>query len=232
MTLLINGGSDLVSWEPSKDFLRSIDCESYTNICKECTGLDRLCRTTTEWVAMNGAPKFAIFSIPFLTRFELAISNDDSVLDAGWLPVQNSDLIDLTDLNDLVSGSKVKKLADLMQGVIPDIRQWYESTFTKLVLLNGYLKSIGVKHLIMNGCNDMKKIHMQGRKGFEKLSLLEKENSVIDFFEFVVSRWCFERASDADKVNDLEDPYGYHPTANDWPKLEKYLIDYINGCTT
>lgn len=232
MTLLINGGSDFIHWKPSKDFLKSIKCESYENICREGTGLDRLCRTTTEWIAINGCPKFAIFSVPHITRFELAISNDQSTLDAGWLPVQNSNHIDLTQLNDLVSPSMVKELVDLLQGVIPDMRQWYEASFSKILIFTGYLKSIGVKHVIMNGCNDIDRKHIKGLKGFEKLNLLGKDESVIDFFDFVVSLWCFERASESDKAQWLHDPYNYHPTVNDWPKLEKYFVNYINGCTT
>jgi hypothetical protein len=228
-TLLINSGSDFEHWNPSQEFLQKLDCNNFVNIGRFGVSWQRILRSTLEWIAINGKPKMCILSIPYITRFELAISNDDTELDAGWLPIQNSNLVNLDNkLNSLVSEDKVKKLVDLYQGIMPDIRHEYETAFTNIILLASFFQTNNIKYLIFNGCNDLKKEHIKNLKGFEKYKMINNDKNIIDLFSFCASVFCFEKTKGKEKHT--SNPYHYHPNDDDFKILENYFINYINSC--
>ena len=55
-TLLLNGCSFTHRWNPSKKFVRELGCDRVENISKVSTSFQRTCRTTIEWIAINGNP--------------------------------------------------------------------------------------------------------------------------------------------------------------------------------
>ena len=66
-TLLLNGCSFGHRWHPSKEFVNALGCDQTENISKVATSFQRTCRSTIEWIAINGNPSFVVV-IGFLCK--------------------------------------------------------------------------------------------------------------------------------------------------------------------
>ena len=96
-TLLLNGCSFGHRWHPSKEFVNALGCDKTKNISKVATSFQRTCRSTIEWIAINGNPSFVVVPITFSHRWELAIGNSQDDIDGNWFPMQNKNTFLLQD---------------------------------------------------------------------------------------------------------------------------------------
>ena len=149
-TLLLNGCSFTHRWNPSKKFVRELGCDRVENISKVSTSFQRTCRTTIEWIAINGNPSFVMIPITFSHRWELAIAEKQE--DFGpWFPMQNREHLFTTQqkLRDDVSKDKIAELVDLYYGCIPISVTYDSKIFTEIIMLSAFLESRNIKHLFL-----------------------------------------------------------------------------------
>jgi len=224
-TLLINGCSFGKIWNPSQEFVESLGCDSTINISKVATSFQRTCRSTVEWVAQNGNPNLVIIPITFAHRWELSISDKEDNIDGAWFPLQRKELLDSVEqkLSPDVSKDKVSQLIDLYYGVIPTIKTHWDKIFTEIILLSAFLESRKIKHLFFDMCNEFKKRHIEGYKGFSKIKLIEDNRNVIDLFSFCGNRYMWESMT-----GDKSENFNQHHAPEQYEILEQRLINYIN----
>jgi len=226
-TLLLNGCSFGQFWNPSKHFIDSLGCDNLTNISKFATSFQRTCRSTVEWIAQNGNPEFVLIPITFCHRWELAINEQEDVLDGSWYPLQRKELIDNPDeeqkFHSEVSPDKIKNLLDLYYGSIPTIKTYWDKMFTEIIMLSAFLESKGIKHLIFDMCNEFDKKHIEGSKGFGKVHLIEANKNVIDLFNFCGNRYMWNSMDNKDNTN-----FNIHHAPEQLKHLEKYLLNHVN----
>jgi len=223
-TLLINGCSFARCWNPSNEFLKSLSCDQVINLGKKGGSLQRVVRTTVEWIAQNGPPAMVIITIPPTTRWELSIAKNEDDVDGTWYPMQIKEYLDEKKISTLVDFKKLEKLTELYYGSIPDIRTYWDSCFTDLILLSSFLEQTKINHLIFDMCNNFEIKHLKGYKGFEKIKLINNNKKIIDLFEFCGNKYMYEMIKDKNK-NEI-DPFMYHHSNKEYKDLENYLLNY------
>lgn len=227
MTLLINGCSFARGWtSPSKDFLNALGVEKYQNISQVATGVQRLFRSTIEWIMQNDKPKFVVLCLPFVHRWELSIAQEENAIDGTWFPMQMKDLIQYQKVSELVDKSDLKKLAELYHRCIPDVRTYWDKAFSEIIGLTSFLDNNEIGYVLFDMCNNFEERHIKGYKGFKKLDHIKKNNSIIDLFEFCGNRHIYDNL----KIKRNIDPYHHHHENADFVFLENYLVDYISSC--
>ena len=225
--LLLNGCSYGQFWNPTDNFVRQLGCEKVINISKFATSFQRTCRTTVEWIAQNGDPAFVLIPITFCHRWEMAINKQHDHLDGTWFPLQRKELIDNPDekqsFHSEVDKDKLKKLLDLYYGTIPTVDTYWDKMFTEIIMLSGFLTQRGIRHLIFDMCNEFDKKHIENSNGYEKLKLIESNNSVIDLFNFCGNRFMWESMENKNDVF-----FNTHHAPEQLKHLEKYLLNYLS----
>ena len=108
--LLINGCSFGQCWTPSKEFVAGIGMHEHVNISKPGTSFQRTIRSTIEWIAQNGKPNYVLIPITFCHRWELALSIDQDKIDGSWIPLQNSNYLDIILLSAYLDHNKIPYL--------------------------------------------------------------------------------------------------------------------------
>jgi hypothetical protein len=230
-TLLINGCSFARCWNPSEEFLKSLSCDQVINLGKDGGSLQRVVRTTVEWIAQNGPPYIVIIPIPLASRWELSIAKNEDAIDGSWYPMQVKEYLDEKKISTLVDFKKLQNLTDLYHESIPDIRTYWDSCFTDLILLSAFLEQNKIEYLIFDMCNQFDKKHLKdfyGKKdykGFEKIKLIEKNKKIIDLFKFCGNHYMCQSMNEENKKN--IDPLMYHHYSNEYQKLESYLQNYL-----
>lgn len=223
-TLLINGCSFGVWWQVSDTFAEKLGCTSVTNISKVSTSFQRTCRTTIEWIAQNGDPSFVVIPITFSHRWELAIA--DKQEDFGpWFPMQNKEHVFTTGqkIRDDVSKDKIAELLDLYYGCIPTSVTYYSKIFTEIIMLSAFLKSRNIKHLFFDMCNEFVREDITQYAGFDKMKLIESNDSVIDLFSFCGNRYMHNTLPNKESVY-----FNTHHEPAQYLELEKYLLNYLD----
>ena len=223
-TLLINGCSFANIWQPTENFIKSLNCDRVVNLGKDGGSFQRAARTTIEWIAQNGNPDFVIIPIPPATRWELSISKNDDVIDGTWYPMQIKQYLDEEKISQLIDFKKLEKLTELYYGSIPDIRTYWDSCFTDLILLSSFLEQNKIDYLIFDMCNDFKISHLTGYKGFEKIKLINNNKKIIDLFEFCGNKYMYQNIKDKNKKE--IDLLMYHHSDKEYEDLENYLLNY------
>jgi hypothetical protein len=227
MTLLINGCSFAKVWSaPSDNFLKNIGVTSFKNISQVATGVQRLTRSTIEWIAQNDKPTYVILCLPFVHRWELSVSDKEDVVDGKWLPLQIKELIPNKNISDLVDYNDLKKLSDLYYKCIPDIRTYWDKAFTEIIGLTSFLENNKIDYVLFDMCNNFDKQHIQGYKGFKKLNYINNNSRIIDIFNFCGNKYIYDNLKDKNNI----DPYSHHHKNSDFVYLENYLLNYINSC--
>jgi len=226
MTLLINGCSFFQAWEPSEKFKQFLGTNKYDNIYQVATGVQRLARSTVEYVASKQAPRMVILGLPFVHRWELAIGKKDVDIDGTWYAMQVKDFIDHRRLSPMVAGSDVEKLSEYYYRCLPDIRTFWDKAFTEIILLCSFLDSKRIPYVLFDMCNNFDESHIKHFKGFEKIKLIKDNPNIIDIFNFCGNSLMYDNLDDKNGV----DPYSYHHKAEQFRYLEDYLIDYIKSC--
>ena len=226
-TLLINGCSFARCWNSSEEFLKSLSCDQVINLGKDGGSLQRVVRTTVEWIAQNGPPKMVIIPIPLATRWELSIAKNEDDIDGTWYPMQLKEYLDEKKISTLVDFKKLEKLTELYYGSIPDIRTYWDSCFTDLILLSSFLEQTKINYLIFDMCNNFKMKHLKGYKGFEKIKLIDNNKKIIDLFGFCGNKYMHDIMKDKDKDKNEINPLMHHHSNKEYKELENYLLNYL-----
>ena len=223
-TLLLNGCSFTHRWNPSKKFVRELGCDRVENISKVSTSFQRTCRTTIEWIAINGNPSFVMIPITFSHRWELAIAEKQE--DFGpWFPMQNREHLFTTQqkLRDDVSKDKIAELVDLYYGCIPISVTYDSKIFTEIIMLSAFLESRNIKHLFFDMCNEFSREHIEKYDGFEKVKLIENNPSVLNLFSFCGNRYMHNTMPNKETFY-----FNSHHAQEQYLELEKYLLKYLD----
>lgn len=236
--VLINGCSFAQIWNLSDNFVEFLQCQSRNsiiNLGKPATSFQRTCRSTVEWIGQNGAPDFVIIPITFAHRLELAISAKDNDLDGTWQPLQMASIMP-KDLNTLeqkidpaVDHDKLKKFLELYYGIIPNIRTYWDKTFTEIIMLAGFLDSRKIPYVMFDMCNNFRMDYLNNFKAFEKIKLISNNRNVIDLFNFCGNKHMYD-SLDEKPNSDIVDKANYfnvHHSADAYLVLEAYLQQYI-----
>jgi len=228
MTLLINGCSFAEVWPVSNQFASTLGCSHIKNLGKRGTSFSRTIRTTIEWVAQNGNPTMVVIPITLSHRSELSIAKKDNELEGTWFPIQRKELIDDTQINEIVNPAMVKNYIDNYYGIIPDIRTHWDLIFTQIISLCSFLDSKKIKYLMFDMCNDFKKSHIENFKSFSKIKFIESNQNIIDIFSFCGNRYMWNTMNESakSKTNELL----HHHDAEQYKCLEQKLLDYIDSC--
>ena len=223
MTLLMNGCSFTDIWKPSDDFVTALGCDKVVNLGIEATSFQRTVRSTIEWIVQNGKPTFVIAPITFSHRWELALNLHDKPLEGSWIPLQNSNFIkDDIELQG-TNAEDLKKLVDDYYKIIPNIKTYYDKTFTDIILFANYLENNGIKYLMFDMCNNFQKKDIEGYQGFEKVKLIEQNKNIIDIWNFCANEYMFNSMNLKTDI----DRYGHHHAPEQYKQLEDYILNYI-----
>jgi len=222
-TLLINGCSFAKIWQPTENFIRSLNCDGVINLGRDGGSFQRAVRTTMEWVAKNGNPNFVIVPIPPATRWELSIAKDDTNIDGTWYPMQVKQYLDEEKISKLVDFEKLKKMTELYYGSIPDIRTYWDSCFTDLILFSSFLEQNKIDYLFFDMCNNFEMRHLQGYKGFEKIKFINSNKKIVDLFGFCGNTYMYQNMKNKKEI----DPLMHHHSNKEYKYLENYLLDYL-----
>jgi len=223
-TLLINGCSFARCWNPNEEFIKSLSCNQVINLGKDGGSLQRVVRTTVEWIAQNGPPSMVIIPIPPVTRWELSIAKNEDAIDGTWYPMQLKEYLDEKRISTLVDFKKLQNLTELYYGSIPDIRTYWDSCFTDLILLSSFLEQTKINYLMFDMCNNFEMKHLKEYKGFEKIKLINNNKKIIDLFGFCGNKYMYQIIKDKNK--DEIDPLMYHHLGKEYKDLENYLLNY------
>ena len=228
-TLLLNGCSFGDCWTPTSEFVKSLNCDTVTNISKVGISFQRTCRSTVEWIAQNGNPHFVIVPITFSHRWELAVGDGEDQLDGSWFPIQRKELLHTTGhrLNTDVDKSKLENLIDLYYGSIPTVKTYWDKLFYELIMFTAFLDNTGIDYLMFDMCNEFDKRHIKGYKGFDKLKLIESNKKVIDIFKFCGNKFMWDSMKDEYKKDNPE--WNIHHAPKQYVELEKYLLKHIDS---
>jgi len=223
--LLINGCSYGLAWTASDNFVKALGCDSFINISKVATSFQRTCRSTIEWIAQNGAPKFVIIPITYSHRWELAIGRDQDKLDGTWFPMQTKDYVFNTEqkIRDDVSKEKLEQLIDIYYGCIPTSVTYTGKLFTEIIMLGAFLDSIDIDYLLFDICNEFDKKHIENYKGFDRLKFVEDNPRIIDLFSFCGNRFMHNTLPKKENVH-----FNIHHAPEQYQKLEQYLLQYLD----
>ena len=226
--LLINGCSFARFWNPSKEFLKSLSCDQVINLGKDGGSLQRVVRTTVEWIAQNEPPEMVIIPIPLTSRWELSIAKNEDAIDGTWYPMQLKEYLDEKKISTRVDFEKLQKLTELYYGAIPDIRTYWDSCFTNLILLSSFLEQNKIDYLMFDMCNNFEIKHLEGYKGFEKIKLIDNNKKIIDLFKFCGNKYMYQNIKGKNKKE--IDPLMYHHSDIEYKDLENYLLNYRKLC--
>ncbi len=227
MKLLINGCSFAKVWNVSKEFQNKLGCTETINIGKDGTSFARTLRSTVEWVAQNGIPKFAIIPITWAHRWEMAIAKKDDDLDGTWHPVLEEPHLKLDKIDlDMIPEDKFKKLVPYYHGCVPNIRTYWDKIFTDIILLASFFEAKGIKYLMCDMVNNFETGHLQGYKGFSKLNLIKNNKNIIDLFSFCGNNFMYQKLPENEREH--IHPYSWHHNDREYRHFEEYLINYLN----
>ena len=190
MTLLMNGCSFTDIWKPGDDFVKALGCESVVNLGIEGTSFQRTVRSTIEWIAQNGNPKFVLIPITFCHRWELALNLHDDPIEGSWIPLQNSNFIRDDIKLQGTNAKDLKKLVDDYYKIIPNVKTYYDKLFTDIILFANYLENNNIRYLMFNMCNNFDKKDIEGYQGFKKVKLIEINlliKFLIIYFSYVLN---------------------------------------------
>ena len=223
MTLLMNGCSFTDIWKPSDDFVKALGCESVVNLGIEATSFQRTVRSSIEWIAQNGNPKFVLIPITFSHRWELALNLHDKPIEGSWIPLQNSNFIRDDIKLQGTNAKDLKKLVDDYYKIIPNVKTYYDKLFTDIILFANYLENNNIRYLMFNMCNNFDKKDIEGYQGFEKVKLIEQNKNIMDLWSFCANEYMFTTM----KSNTDIDRYGHHHDPEQYKQLEKHILNYI-----
>ena len=228
MTLLINGCSFAEVWPTSSKFVKDLECDNLVNLGVRGTSFSRTVRTTIEWIAQNGNPKMVIIPITLSHRSEISIARQDDQLEGTWFPIQRKELINNSNINNILNVNTVKSFIDHYYGIIPDIRTHWDLLFTQIISLAGFLQSRKIKYLMFDMCNDFKLDHIKNFKSFSKINFIKEDKNIIDLFSFCGNKFMWDTLlpNTKEKTNSLL----HHHDKEQYVQLEKQLISYINSC--
>ena len=223
-TLLLNGCSFGHRWHPSKEFVNALGCDKTENISKVATSFQRTCRSTIEWIAINGNPSFVVVPITFSHRWELAIGNSQDDIDGVWFPMQNKEHVFTTGqkIRDDVNKEKLEQLIDLYYGCIPTSVTYTGKIFTEIIMLSSFLENNKIDYLFFDMCNEFKKEHIEQYKGFDKVKIIENNKKIIDLFSFCGNRYMHDTMPNKETVY-----FNSHHAPEQYLELEKYLLNYL-----
>jgi hypothetical protein len=224
MTCLINGCSFSLQWKPSTEFLSKLNQKNFVNISKVATSFRRTVRSTVEWISQNDKPDLVIIPITYAHRFEMAISKEEEDIDGTWLPIQRSELLDPNKVSDSVDIDKLSSMIDNYYGCVPDVRQYWDSLFTDLIMFTGWLSSNNVDYIAFDMCNNFEKIHINNLKAMEKIKLIEKDKKIIDLFSFSGNKIMHDSMKET--IKNKIDPYGHHHSQKEFLVLEKEILKH------
>ena len=145
MTLLMNGCSFTDIWKPSDDFVKALGCDKIVNLGIEATSFQRTVRSSIEWIAQNGKPKFVLAPITFSHRWELALNLHDHPIEGSWIPLQNSNFIRDDIKLQGTNAKDLKKLVDDYYKIIPNVKTYYDKLFTDIILFANYLENNNIR---------------------------------------------------------------------------------------
>jgi len=229
-TLLTNGCSFVECWPVQNSLVKSLECDNFVNLGLRGGSLQRVVRSTIEWIAQNGNPKFVIVAIPLVSRWELSIAQTENKIDGTWYPMQIKSSLEKEKISKLVDFDRLCNLVDLYYGCIPDIRTFWDSCFTNLILLSSFLEQNKIDYLIFNMCNKFNKKDLKdfyGKndyQGFKKLKFIEENKRIVDLFEFCGNLHMWQNM---DKEFKKEiDPYMHHHDSKEYQNLENHLLNY------
>jgi hypothetical protein len=113
--------------------------------------------------------------------------------------MQVKQYLDEKKISQLIDFKKLEKLTELYYGSIPDIRTYWDSCFTDLILLSSFLEQTKINYLIFDMCNNFEINHLEGYKGFEKIKLIEKNKKIIDLFKFCGNHYMWQSMNEENK---------------------------------
>ena len=224
--LLLNGCSFAYRWTPSQNFLESIDCYKTVNISSNGGSFQRALRSSIEYCATFGKPKFAVIPFTWASRWELALAKEDVLIDGTWACMQHPEYIDFDTLDKSIPKDKIIQLVENYYGILPNVRSTWDKMFTEIISLASFFEAQGIKYLMFDMCNNFDQKHLLGYKGFEKLDLINNNKNIINIFEFCGNKYMYDLlpAEKQEKTN----PYMHHHHSTEYMAMEKYLIDYLN----
>jgi hypothetical protein len=226
-TLLISGCSFVECWPENPEFAQALGCDSTVNLGLTGGSNQRSFRSVIEWIAQNGDPSFVIVPITYITRFELSISNRNHPVDGAWFPVQRYELIShrSEEILKCVDLGRLKDLIDLSYAVLPDERTYWDRLFTDMIMFAGFLRSRNIPYLMFDMVNAFNPQDIKIYPATQKITLIEQDPSIIDFWSFVGNRFMWDTL-DTD-LKKLIDPLHHHHASAQYRFLEQKLIDHV-----
>ena len=223
MTLLMNGCSFTDIWKPGDDFVKALGCDKIVNLGIEATSFQRTVRSSIEWIAQNGNPKFVLIPITFSHRWELALNLHDHPIEGSWIPLQNSNFIRDDIKLQGTNAKDLKKLVDDYYKIIPNVKTYYDKLFTDIILFANYLENNNIRYLMFDMCNNFDKKDIKGYQGFEKVKLIEQNKNIMDLWSFCANEYMFTTMESNTDI----DRYGHHHEPEQYKQLEKHILNYI-----
>jgi hypothetical protein len=226
-TLLINGCSFGYIWNPNPDFISGLDCDKVVNISKPGTSFQRTCRSTVEWIAQNGSPRFVVIPITFCHRWEMPIGKDTRFdkIDGDWIPIQSSKAMSENNhhgINLKYNIDKVRKLSDLYHGLVNSTIGYWDRLFTEIIMLGAFFDHRKIPYLMWDMCNDFDEQLLIDHPHITKAQILKQNKRIINIFSFCGNKYMWRA-----KAMHKKKQFNQHHDANEYRTLEQYLITYI-----
>ena len=160
-----------------------------------------------------------VIPITYTHRWELAVGQEDHIIDGTWFPLQRKELLTNPNrkLDPTVDKDKLGDLMDLYYGCNPTIRTYWDKTFNEIIMLSAFLENRKIKYVMFDMCNDFKHEHINGFKGFKKLELIESNDNIIDLFSFCGNKYMWQ------SMENKSTDFNIHHEQKEYIKLESYI---------
>jgi len=234
-TILISGCS--YGWIYHDDKLQqelknNFEIDKIINISESGCSIDRQIKAVVEWLSINDVPDLIILPITHSTRYDEPIAknitslNDynqslcvsmDFFLNNIKMKERLDSRFDINFINNLI---KIKTL------IYNDLSS-FNNFLTKIIIFSGWLKSLNIRHLIFDMCNNFDK---EKYLEIKKQKFLKNNKNIIDIFKFCGNDFIYNNTSPSELKNKNIDYSMKNITHYDVEgniKLIKYLKSYI-----
>jgi len=207
-TVLINGCSYAVGWNPDKWF------EGYNivNLAKNGGSNRRAMRTTIEWTLLNGNPDYVIIPITFLDRNETFFDSN----------VNNAKYVDIN--SGFYDSHPMGQITEQFLGVEHTSAR-LDKFLTDLIMFTSFLQLRNIPFIMFNMCIRNMPSLLDDNTLKVKAEYLNSCPGIIDL-TFIGNKYLGDNGA-TPAGNDINfDVEVRHHDVNNYHILEKYLNDY------
>jgi hypothetical protein len=233
-TILISGCSYSLIYNDDKlqqELKNNFKIDKIINISESGCSIDRQIKAVVEWLSINDSPNLILLPITHTTRYDEPIAKNSTLLnDYNQSLCVSMDLFsnnikmrerldtkfEINFINDLI---KIKTL------IYNDLSS-FNNFLTKIITFSGWLKTLNIRHLIFDMCNNFdEKKYLQ----IKKQKFLKNNKNIIDIFKFCGNDFIYKNIS-PNQLKNKNINYSMknitHYDAEDNIELIKYLKSY------